>query len=163
MSLMLSQRVIAHGFWATAMVAAFFVGTAWQRSATTKSQESKAQNHAIHVQSTLPTPSETGMTQTASTRSNSVEKEAISKLLETTSFLEMGIESLATMALKDPNQIKRRQAFSNLLSKMTSENAVQIREELIAAGVSDRASEWRDFNYAWGTIAGEAAFSSSRI
>jgi len=161
MSLMFSQRVIAHGFWATAMVAAFFVGTAWQRSATTKSQESKAQNHAIRVQSTLPTPSETGMTQTASTRSNSVEKEAISKLLETTSFLEMGIESLATMALKDPNQIKRRQAFSHLLSEMTSENAVQIREELIAGGVSDRASEWRDFNYAWGTIAGEAAFSGS--
>lgn len=51
----------------------------------------------------------------------------------------MGIEGLAAMSLKDPNQLKRRLAFSHLLSEMTSENAVQIREGLITAGVSNRS------------------------
>ncbi|MDA7610114.1 hypothetical protein N8587_02425 [Akkermansiaceae bacterium] len=158
---MLPKPVIVHGFWATVMVAAFFVGTAWQKSATADSRTSKTHDQATRGQSTSPAPSETGISRTTLTRSNSVENDPISKLLETTSFLELGFESLAAMALKDPNQLKRRLAFSHLLSGMTSENAVQIREELIAAGVNDLDSEWRDFNYAWGTIAGEAAFSTS--
>ena len=153
--------ILTHGFWAIAMVTAFFVGMGWQRSATADRQKSEIQNQASRGQFTLSAPSETGMTRTKSNRADSGESGPIPKLIQGTSFVEMGIEGLAAMSLKDPNQLKRRLAFSHLLSEMTSENAVQIREGLIAAGVSNRDSEWRDFNYAWGTIAGEAAFSGS--
>ena len=150
-----------HGFWAIAMVAAFFVGMAWQKSATADNQKSKTQDQASLGQSSPPALSGSGMARTALTRNESIESKAISKAIGGTSFLESGIESLAAISLKHPSQLKRRLAFSHLLSKMTGENAVQIREELIASGISDRDSEWRDFNYAWGTISGEAAFSSS--
>jgi hypothetical protein len=51
-----------HGFWAIAMVAAFFVGMAWQKSATADSQKSKTQDQASLVQSSPPALSETGGT-----------------------------------------------------------------------------------------------------
>ncbi|MDB4392705.1 hypothetical protein N9Z42_02600, partial [bacterium] len=92
---MLPKPVIVHGFWATVMVAAFFVGTAWQKSATADSRTSKTHDQATRGQSTSPAPSETGISRTTLTRSNSVENDPISKLLETTSFLELGFESLA--------------------------------------------------------------------
>ena len=63
---------------------------------------------------------------------------------------------LAEKALKDPNPITRRLAFGHLLESMTAENALEIREQLVAMGAD--GSEWRDFNYSWGAIAGQEAF-----
>ena len=108
--------ILTHGFWAIAMVTAFFVGMGWQRSATADRQKSEIQNQASRGQFTLSAPSETGMTRTTSNRTDSGESGPIPKLIQGTSFVEMGIESLAAMSLKDPNQLKRRLAFSHLLS-----------------------------------------------
>jgi len=68
----------------------------------------------------------------------------------------LGISALAEKALKDPNPITRRLAFGQLLEAMTAENAQEVREQLVAMGAG--GSEWRDFNYAWGAIAGQEAF-----
>jgi len=70
-----------HGFWAIAMVAAFFVGMAWQKSATADNQKSKTQDQASLGQSSPPALSGTGMARTALTRNDSIESKAISKAI----------------------------------------------------------------------------------
>jgi hypothetical protein len=68
------------------------------------------------------------------------------------------IKELADMALRNPNQITRRLAFSRLLETMTPDNAEQIRTQLAELGAD--ADQWRDFNFSWGAIAGKSAFDS---
>jgi hypothetical protein len=63
---------------------------------------------------------------------------------------------LAEQALRDPNPINRRLAFSRLLEALTPENAESIRSQLVSLGASD--DQWRDFHYSWGALAGKAAF-----
>lgn len=67
-----------------------------------------------------------------------------------------GLDALAFQALRDPNQITRRLAFSKLLEAMTAENAAQIRAKLVELGAEP--DQWRDFNYSWGALAGKDAF-----
>ncbi len=65
------------------------------------------------------------------------------------------IAELGEIALKDPNPINRRKAFSELLEGLTAENALAIREQIKA--LPQNSSEFRDFHYAWGAVAGSEA------
>lgn len=65
------------------------------------------------------------------------------------------IAELGETALKDPNPLKRRLAFDQLLQGMTVENALLIREQIKT--LPQDSSEFRDFHYAWGAIAGSDA------
>lgn len=67
-----------------------------------------------------------------------------------------GVQALAEQALRDPNPITRRLAFSRLLEALTPENAGEIREQLVALGAN--GAEWNDFHYSWGALAGIEAF-----
>lgn len=69
--------------------------------------------------------------------------------------------ALAKMAIKDPNQVMRRLAFAKLLESLTAENAAQIRQQLADLGAGGQ--ELRDFNYAWGALAGKEAFTSAAL
>ncbi len=66
------------------------------------------------------------------------------------------LDALAEQALKDPNPITRRLAFSRLLEALTPENAESVRAKLVTLGAD--GGEWRDFHYSWGAISGKAAF-----
>ena len=68
-----------------------------------------------------------------------------------------GLNALAEQAIRDPNPITRRLAFSRLLESMTAENAAEIREQLVALGAD--GDQWRDFHYSWGALAGKEAFA----
>lgn len=54
---------------------------------------------------------------------------------------------------RDP--IERRLAFSKLLRGLTAENATLLREQI--RHMSSHGSEWGEFHYAWGALAGEEA------
>ena len=60
--IMLSKPIIAHGFWATPMVVAFFVATARWKSTIADHQKPKTQDQATGGQSNLHAPSETETT-----------------------------------------------------------------------------------------------------
>lgn len=158
---MVSKAIAVHGIWGAAMVTAFFVGTNWQKPPAETDHNANNSRKSFRTNSSLSSGSSDSAPGPNSQRSNSGQGDLISEVFEANSFSELGIEGLAAMAFKDPNQIKRRLAFSRLLAAMTSDNATQIREELVASGLNTRDSEWRDFNYAWGSVAGEAAFSGS--
>jgi hypothetical protein len=70
-----------------------------------------------------------------------------------------GLEALAFQALRDPNQVTRRLAYSKLLEAMTAENAAQIRAQLVDLGAEP--DQWRDFSYSWGALAGRDAFDAA--
>ncbi|YCM42357.1 hypothetical protein V2O64_13690 [Verrucomicrobiaceae bacterium 227] len=53
------------------------------------------------------------------------------------------------------NPLERRELFSQLLKGLTVENAKTIREQI--AHLDSGSSEFRDFHYAWGAIAGQEA------
>ncbi|MEN8680528.1 MAG: hypothetical protein ABF391_10825 [Akkermansiaceae bacterium] len=158
---MISKPVTVHGIWGAAMIGAFFVGTSWQKAEYETNSGKVTSVPSTRTPSTLPLGSGTDASGPQSQRSRSGRKDVVSEVFEANAFSEMGIDGLAAMAFKDPNQVKRRLAFSRLLAEMTSDNAMQIREKLMASGMNTRDPEWRDFNYAWGTIAGESAFSES--
>lgn len=71
---------------------------------------------------------------------------------------DASIASLARLALRDPNQITRRLAYSRLIESMTAENAEEIRAQFAELGAD--SDQWRDFHFTWGAIAGKAAFDS---
>lgn len=150
-----------HGLWALALVAAFFLGYRWQ----TLPQEPDNQTISSDRSDSTSSLRGSGSPNLASNpknnrgQANNPSGGLLEETFQLTTFSSDNLEALTLEALKDPSQIKRRLAFSRLLSQMTPENATAIRDQLIAAGVA--GSEWRDFNYAWGAIAGEAAFNAS--
>ena len=65
------------------------------------------------------------------------------------------ISELGQMMAKDSNPIRRRMAFNRLLRGLTAENAPLIREQV--KSLRPESSEFKDFHYAWGAIAGAEA------
>lgn len=158
---MSGKSLTTHGLWALALIGSFFLGT---RSSSGPASASGSPDAAGSGQ-TLPlssrdlSSSSRGSSITNSQRSGSSEDGSISELFNLTPFSEVDLQTLAAEALSDPNQVKRRLAFSRLLNEMTPENAAAIRDQLLEAGVG--GSEWRDFNYAWGALGGAAAFTEA--
>ncbi len=66
------------------------------------------------------------------------------------------LDSLIAQALRDPNPIMRRLAFSRLLESMTPENAAAIRAQMLELGAD--GGQWKDFHYSWGAMSGKEAF-----
>lgn len=84
---------------------------------------------------------------------------ALDRLFGSVGNADGGLDRLFEQALRDPNPILRRLAFSKLLEAMTPENAASMREQLVAIGAAP--DQWRDFHYAWGALDGKAAFASA--
>ena len=58
-------------------------------------------------------------------------------------------------ALKSSSPVERRLAYARLLNGLTEDNALLIREQI--EHLHEHSSEFREFHYAWGALAGEAA------
>ncbi|MBK1831007.1 hypothetical protein JIN77_09745 [Verrucomicrobiaceae bacterium R5-34] len=72
-----------------------------------------------------------------------------------TKLSDAGIRSLGQLLKTSNDPIERQIAFAKLLESMTAENAMFLREQI--AHLPDDSDEWREFNYAWGALAGESA------
>ena len=162
-----------HGTWLLALIAAFFIGTSWSKdssensSADTPGRSESSSRLYRDGGGSSSNPSNPNSRRNSRSGSSKEEEALIAQIFGGALFSEGGIEVLAKEALTDPNPVKRRLAFSKLLEGMTAENASAIRAqltELRARGQGLRyysSSEWRDFNYAWGAIAGKAAFTDA--
>ena len=162
-----------HGTWLLALIAAFFIGTRWSKdsiensSADTPGRSESSPRLYRGGDGSSSNPSNPSSRRNGRSGSSKKEEALIAQIFGGALFSEGGIEVLAKEALTDPNPVKRRLAFSKLLEGMTAENASAIRAqltELRARGPGLRyysSSEWRDFNYAWGAIAGKAAFTDA--
>jgi hypothetical protein len=151
----MKKPLLIHGFWAIAVLMAFALGSKKSASSAANADPEAS------VPSRLTTrASEAGTDGRSSRRgdrtSNQRESSAISRLFGSIASADGNLDALFQQALRDPNQITRRLAFSKLLEAMTPENAAAMREQLVALGADP--DQWRDFHYAWGALDGKAAF-----
>lgn len=158
---MSGESIKTHGFWAIALVCAFFLGNRWQSPQEQKGNDATLSDRDRSTSSARSGGSAIGSSgsRNGSDGRSSQSGGLLEQAFNLTPSSPANLEALTFEALRDPSQVKRRLAFSRLLSQLTPENAAAIRDQLIAAGAG--GSEWRDFNYAWGAIAGEAAFNDS--
>lgn len=146
-----------HGCWALAVISAFSLG--WRRGGPASEVISDAGGRS-DVSRSIVSSREAGPDARIN-RSGSREKNerADSELEGLFGKIASGSENLdflAAQALRDPNPITRRLAFSRLLEALTPGNAEAIRSQLLTLGAD--GDQWRDFHYSWGAISGKAAF-----
>jgi hypothetical protein len=151
----MNRTLIIHGCWALAAVSAFNLG--WQRGGTGSESKADLETRTDLSASTKfqgdPQPdTRNNRSGTQRDHPNSRLEGLFGKVASGSGSLEM----LAAQALRDPNPITRRLAFSRLLEALTPENAEAIRAQMVALGADD--DQWRDFQYSWGAIAGKTAF-----
>jgi hypothetical protein len=154
-----SKKIIVHGGWCLAALAAFMLGST--RNAST---DSAGKNGAAGAagdrrgssSATLGDGSPAARDRARPGRQSSGSEEGPLTGLFGSKSAAAGLDALAFEAIRDPNQITRRLAFSKLLEAMTVENAGQIRAQLVELGAEP--DQWRDFNYSWGALAGQDAF-----
>ncbi|MFT6862519.1 MAG: hypothetical protein ACJAVK_001077 [Akkermansiaceae bacterium] len=160
---MTSNSVRVHGLWALGLVGAFFFGTVWKKEpASAVPSPANATPTERRLSDAGASSGSRGFSEGTSSRSGRTASGAddlISSVFNSATLSNGGIEALTLEAFNDPNQVKRRLAFSRLLSGLTAENGASIRDQLVEAGAGGQ--EWRDFNYAWGAIAGEEAFAKA--
>lgn len=157
----ISKRMIVHGGWCLAALAAFGLGSSRNASPDSAGNNSSAGSpgdRRVSSASASDGGSAARDRTRPSRRSSSSEDSPLLGLFGSRSAAA-GLDALAFQALRDPNQITRRLAFSKLLEAMTAENAGEIRAQLVDLGAEP--DQWRDFNYSWGAIAGQDAFDAA--
>lgn len=153
----MNKTLMIHGGWALAAIAAFSVGS--RRSAASADGTAAGTEPSASLRSAARF-AESGSDRRAGrsgTRSQAKRDESqLSGVFGSIASAAGGLDGLIEQALRDPNPISRRLAFSRLLESLTPENAASIREQMVALGADD--DQWRDFHYSWGAVAGQAAF-----
>lgn len=153
----MKKTLMIHGCWALAAVAAFSLG--WRRGGPASEVATDTSGRSSVSRSTASIGEAGPDVRSSRSGSREKDKRAGSELEGLFGKIVSGsesLESLAAQALKDPNPITRRLAFSRLLESLTPENAEAIRSQLVALGAD--ADQWRDFHYSWGALSGKAAF-----
>ena len=149
----MDKTPIIHGCWALAVLAAFSVGS---RNAGPDADGAEQRNGSKSASRSEGMDSEIRTSRNSSrSRENSAESK-LSAIFGSIASASGNLNALAEQAIRDPNPINRRLAFSRLLEALTPENAESIRTQLVALGAS--GDQWRDFHYSWGAISGKAAF-----
>ncbi|MGK0187147.1 MAG: hypothetical protein ACI9R3_002933 [Verrucomicrobiales bacterium] len=152
---MMKKKLIGHFCWGVAAIAAYWLGGVGGSSSSPESSLSDGSaTGELGSRSALSPDARMRISQSEQdTRATRGENSQTASGFSTSGATW---ETLATQAMRDQNPIKRRLAFSKLLQSLTPENALDIREQLVSLGT--KGDEWRDFNYAWGALAGEEAF-----
>ena len=154
----ISKRMIVHGAWCLAALAAFWLGSLRNSSPDSLGKNgapgSPGDGRTSSAAASDGSPATRDRTRPSRRSSDSTDSPLT--VLFGSKSAAAGLDALAFQALRDPNQITRRLAFSKLLEAMTVENAGQIRAQLVEHGAEP--DQWRDFNYSWGAIAGQDAF-----
>lgn len=149
---------MVHGAWCLAALAAFGFGSMRDADRDSSGNKDTADSHGDE-RATSPASRDSGSAARDRTRPGRLSSGSGDSPLLTlfgSRSAAAGLDALAFQALRDPNQINRRLAFSKLLESMTVENAGQIRALLVELGTEP--DQWRDFNYSWGALAGKEAF-----
>ena len=151
---------LVHGFWTCATIAAFVLGSHYFPGAITGRRD--VANTSISGGSAKSTAlrgernSGTGQTPLHGNSSALSGPEKGNLLRHPVGALTaQEILTLGKSFKANSNPIERRLAFSRLLEGLTSENGLLIRAQI--EHLSENSSEFREFHYAWGALAGEAA------
>lgn len=152
----MNKTLILHACWAIAALAAFGLGSKSGSSSAAATPDETAASGKSRLSSRSSDSGSDRLSSRLEKRGGSKsENSALGRLFGATASAD-NLDALYDQALRDPNPITRRLAFSKLLESMTAENAAGMREQLLTLGAG--SDEWRDFHYAWGALDGQAAF-----
>lgn len=148
----MKKNILHHLIWALVAITTFVVGSKMNSSNPEQSAESKRGLQSSSSSRRVVTSAENDSnSRVKSTRSKS---KSGSEIKESSTLTEEGIAELGAI-FKDGNLIERRLAFAEMLKQLTPDNARQLREQI--AHMSQDSAEFREFHYAWGSIAGDEA------
>jgi len=144
----MNKQLLTHLGWALVAAIAFIFGSEFVTEDKPSLNESKDTSSV----STHSSPTSNSSDSRTSSRKRLIEKEGESsrQALSTADFSTLGERMRAA---KGP--IERRLAFAEILKQLTPENAEQLREYI--AHLPPSSQEYRDFHYAWGSMAGKDA------
>ncbi len=147
-----------HLVWLIVTFSAFVVGSK-QRSASNASDQSNSSISPGRSSLTADasSPESIASMQRRKREGAATEQEKANLLAQSLGTnLNVSLDSLAILALRDPSHVTRRIAFARLLESMTPENAEKIRQQMTEMGADNE--QWRDFQYSLGAVIGKAAF-----
>ena len=148
----MKKNILHHLIWALVAITTFVVGSKMNSSNPEQSAESKRGLQSSSSSRRVVTSAENDSnSRVKSTRSKS---KSGSEIKESSTLTEEGIAELGAI-FKDGNLIERRLACAEMLKQLTPDNARQLREQI--AHMSQDSAEFREFHYAWGSIAGDEA------
>lgn len=147
---------LTHLAWASVAFGAFAVG-----HKTTSNEAADSSNEA--------TASSSRNSANRSTRSNSANDDKSSNSSRSAStnrttsnkspLTENEILQLGQNLKNAKGPLERRNAFNQILNNLTAENAVLLREQILH--LDDDGSDFQEFHYLWGSIAGEEALTAT--
>ena len=146
---------LIHLLWAIVAVTAFAIGSKNSASTTGDETADTDNGRGSSARSSSRTDrsdsSRSGTARSASrTRGTSSAGDSEVTNLSENDIRQLGID------LKDAKTpLERRELFTQILANLTPENAKLMREQI--AYLDTNSSEFRDFHYQWGAIAGEEA------
>lgn len=151
----MNKTLMIHGCWAVAVFAAFSLGTR-KGGLVSGADDTGSTDGSRDIARIDGSEAEDRASRTSNRPKVGSDESNRSALFGGIASASGNLSLLAEQALRDPNPIKRRLAFSRLLEALTPENAESIRTQLVSLGASD--DQWRDFHYSWGAISGKAAY-----
>ena len=137
--------MIGHAAWAAVAAGAYGIGFWQNHEHSASGDKAPSSRTSLSIRETGDPSTSLTTGETGSDRSSTV----------ATASRATSLQSLAIEAMQAPSPIARRLAFAKLLEAMTPENALSIRESLVALNAS--GGMWRDFNYHWGSMSGKEA------
>lgn len=143
----MNKNFLHHLIWAAIVIGAFAIGTKLnteKKSADASSAKASLSSRQSDDPSSTTEGKKSGPKSSRQTSSGS----STSTLLSNEYLAELGREFRAA---KGP--IARRLVFTEMLKNLTPENALLMREHI--AHLPPSSSEYRDFHYAWGALAGK--------
>lgn len=145
-----------HLVWLIVALASFLMGSKQKAASSASNETSLSGNSAGGASegSTIESPASQQRRQREIIATEANNADTLAKRLGAN--LNVSLESLAVLALRDPSHVTRRLAFARLLESMTPENAEKIRQQMTELGADGQ--QWSDFQYSLGAVIGKAAF-----
>ena len=151
----MNKQLFTHLGWALVAVSAFVLGSKFVTEKSTAASDAKKKTNSVTINSGDSSNSSGATSRKRSTSSQDKSTKSDRPLSEA-DLIALGEEMRAA---KGP--IARRLIFAEILEQLTPENAELLRQYI--AHLPPSSSEYRDFHYAWGSMAGKDAVVLSLI
>jgi len=141
---------LIHLVWAIVAVAAFTIGSQKNESLT---DDEEAAQKSSQVESSSRTRDRSQTTRDGN--SNRAREISRDQQIQFANLSDSAIRELGIDFKSAKTPLERHQIFTQILANLTPKNALLMREQIVHLDTD--SSEFRDFHYQWGSIAGEEA------
>jgi len=149
----MNKIYLVHLVWAFVAIAAFAIGSkSSDSSSETAGSDDPASSTTFSTRSAANDPD--GSSGSSRSRSRTA-RDSAGETASPANLSEAGVRQLGLDLKSAKGPLERRKVFSQILANLTVENAKLMREQILS--LDDDSSEFREFHYAWGALAGEEA------